>query len=202
MQKIIAALVIAMLAAGNAMANTGWAAGGSYAYLNDGGGNDYYDLDVDSSNPAFTGNLYTFNPGYSLTLNAEINAFANGGDTFTEMSLWYRVNGGAFTEVADNSLVNTGGDNFRGEPTGVDLSGYGAGTHTIELYLSRSHTWSGGGPYTTYLNSTGDTGGGIPDGTPPVDNFFGATFTVVPEPATMALFGMGLAGLFIARRRA
>lgn len=200
MKKLLVALAVATIAAQGAMAATGWL--GSYAYLNaNGGGNVYYDLnDTSTPNADFTGNIGTYNLGYTLTLASEINAWADGGDTFSAMSLVYRVNGGAWNTVTDNTIVGTGGNNFRADTAPASLSGLGVGVHTIELYLSRTHTW-GGGSYTTYLNTTGDIGGGVdPNSVPPTGNFFNATFTVVPEPSTLLLAGLGLAGV-IARRR-
>lgn len=201
MKKVVAMLAVALFAAQGAMANTGW----NNSYLNvTSGGTTWYDLNgADQGAGNFNGaNLGSFSLGYSLTLGSEINAFADGGDTFSTMSLYYRIDGGSWTEVADNTIDNIGGTNFRGITTGADLGGLGVGGHTVEAYVSRSHTWSGGGPYTTYLNTTGDVGGGVePADVPPAANFFAASFTVVPEPATMALFGMGLAGLMVARRR-
>ena len=201
MKKLAAAIVIALIAAQGAMANTSWSTGGSYAYLNNGVGDTYYDLDVNSANADFTGNLGSFNPGYTLFLNAEVNANADGGDAYTAMRLHWRIDGGAFSVQTAGSINSTGGSGFRGNATGADLSGLSAGTHTIELFLSRSHTWGGGGPYTTYLGSTGDTGGGVePGNTPPTGNFFTAQFRVVPEPSTLAMAGLGLLGLVVRRR--
>ncbi|HMP89659.1 MAG TPA: PEP-CTERM sorting domain-containing protein [Kiritimatiellia bacterium] len=201
MKKILATLVAGLLISGSAMADTGWL--GSFVYLNDGGGDTYYDLNEATANPDFTGNLGTFNLGYTLWLNAEINAWADSGDVFSTFRAHYSINGGAFQTLTVNQgdIFNTGGNNWRGLAMGGDLAGLGVGDHTIDVYLSRTHSWDGGS-YTTYLITTGDIGGGVdPGSTPPSGDFFSATFTVVPEPGTIALFGIGLAGLMVARRR-
>lgn len=205
MKKMIKVLAVALLAAQSAMAATQW--NGSYAYFWNGTTDLFFDLNAASANPDYTGSLNgtlgTLTQGsFTLFLNAEINADANGGDAYTDMSVYYRLNGGSFTALSDNSLVNTGGDNYRGTPGGADFSALTAGTYTLDLFLSRSHTWGGGGPYTTYLNTTGDIGGGVePADVAPAGDFFSATFTVVPEPSTMMLAGLGLIGLVAARRR-
>ena len=189
MKKLIAVIAIALLAAQGAMANTSWA--GSYVYLWDGAADTYFDLNVDTANANYTGSLGTFS---TLFLKAQINANADGGDTYTSMVLSYRVDGGSWNNDPVDSISNPGGAVATGLSTGNDLSSL-IGTHTLELYLSRSHTWSGGGPYTTSLDATGDTGGAA------AANFFSATFTVVPEPSTMVLASLGLIGLVAARRR-
>ncbi len=202
MKKLVFAILGAVFAAQVASASTSWT--GSFVFMDDGGGNVYYDLNVPTANPDFTGNLYSLPLGYSLSMNAEINAFADGGDDFTSMTLYYRVDGGSWNNIVvpDGSIIDQGGGNFRGNATGGDLSGLGLGVHTLDVYLGRTHTWDGGsgGPYETFLNTTGDIGGGIPTGTPPTGDFFNASFTVVPEPSTIALALLGVAG-FVVRRR-
>lgn len=205
MKNMIKVLAVALLAAHTAMADTAW--NGSYAYFWNGTSDVFFDLNAVSANPDFTGSLNgtlgTLTEGaFTLFLNAEVNANNNnpGGDTFTDMSLFYRLNGGSFSSLSDNSFVQAG-ENYRGNPGGADFSALTAGTYTLELYLSRTHTWSGGA-YTTYLNTTGDVGGGVePADVAPSSDFFSATFTVVPEPSTMILASLGLIGLVAARRR-
>lgn len=203
--KMIKLLAVALLAAQSAMAATTW--NGSYAYFWNGTSDVFFDLNAVSANPDYTGDLNTTlgtltEGAFTLFLNAEVNAGANGGDAYTDHSLYYRLGTvGAFTRLQDSTFVQSG-ENFRGNPGGADFSLLTAGTYTLQLYLSRSHTWGGGGPYTTYLNTTGDIGGGVePANVPPTGDFFSATFTVVPEPSTMMLAGLGLIGLVAARRR-
>ena len=206
-KKLAVLAVGAVFAAQAAFADTGWLA--SYAYVWDGTDDTVYTLnggfpDAVAGTPvgAFDdADLGTFNLGYTLFLNAEISAWADGGDEFTDLSLWYRVydnTPGAFAQQSSSSIDNFGGNDWRGIATGVDLGGLGVGEYTVDIYVSRSHTWDAGtgGPFTTYLNTTGDTGGSEPTG-----DFFSASFEVIPEPGTMGLLVIGLLGAAGLRRR-
>jgi len=197
MRKLLVA-VAALTMAVSAMAGTGWL--DSYVYMNDGVGDTWYDLQgAGQPGGKFNGaDLGIFQQNGQLWLNSEINAWANLGDTYNYMSLYWRLGtSGGYTEQQDATLDNPGGgNNWRGITPSVNLlTGLTPGTYTIQVYAERSHSWGGGGPYITRVDVDGDTGGGA------VDNPFAATFDVIPEPTTLALVGLGIAGLLVYRRR-
>jgi len=218
---VIAAAIVVGVSVPAAFAGTGWLTSYNYTFftqdttysLNGGG---FPSSTTGSPVGAFAGanlGVYDWRTPGDLYLNSAISAWADGGDTYSNFSLWYRVfsgtgsGTGSFTQVSDTSLENIGGNDFRGFATGVNLEQIAKtisdntgqmGTFTVQTYLSRSHTWSGGGPYTTYLTTAGDTGGVVPTG-----NYFAATYVATPEPSTyvMAAFAAACCGLQALRRR-
>lgn len=186
---------------------TGW--NSSYNYIYNGEADIYYDLNG-SGQPAGNfnnANLGTYNtslasgPGSSLFLNSQINAWADGGDSYSNFSLWYRVYSGSasgtFTQISAGSIYNIGGNNWQGLATGANLLvGRANGTYTVETYLSRTHNWSGGSQI-NYLLTSGNTS------SIPSSNYFTATYQVIPEPSTYALLTLAAGGLgaHVIRRR-
>lgn len=200
-----------------AFAGTGWLASYNYTFFTtdttytlNGGGfpSSTTGIPVGAFNGANLG-VYDWQTPGDLFLNSSISAWADGGDAYSNFSLWYRVfagtgsGTGSFTQVSATSIDNIGGNDWRGFATGVNLEQIAEdsgsmGTFTVQTYLSRSHTWTGGGPYTTYLNAAGDTGGVVPTG-----NYFAATYVATPEPSTyvMAAFAVACFGVQRCRRR-
>lgn len=198
MRRIVAVLAVMGLAVA-ASADTGWM--NSYVYMWDSvsQANTWYDLNGADQAANFHGaDLGTFDISDDLYLNSEINAWASDTDFFNYMSIYYRIGtSGGFTEQQDATLDNVSGNNWRALTPGAELISQvgGPGTYTLQVYIERSHSWDGGGPYVTQLDRDGDTGGGAPD------NYFSATFDVIPEPGTLAMLGAGIVGLLVYRRR-
>jgi hypothetical protein len=206
--RLLLAAAIATGMSTAAQADTSWL--NSYAFVWNGENDTFYDLNAVGVQPEnFNGaNLGTLNRDTDTRfVNAEINAFADGGDVYNNFSLWYRIYSGSptgdFTQISAPSIFVPDAEKpneFRGIASGLDLiDGRANGNYSLQIYLSRSHTWDSGagGPYTTYLNTLGDTGA-----VAPTDNFFTASYEVVPEPSTYALLGLGVAfGIWQLRRR-
>jgi hypothetical protein len=155
---------------------------------------------------AFDGaDLGTFNLGDTLEITgANVLTFKNGPSDVTGAEIQWRVylvgdTPGAFTvaginfgadapfnDPAGNSYVNGGDQNWGNLPAGggvQDIMPLAAGDYEVEIF------------YRATTNVDGDlfsNNGG---------NNFVATFTVVPEPGTLALLGVGMATLGIVRRR-
>lgn len=208
MKKVLAMAVIPIVLCSQLVqAETGWNT--SYNYIYNGLVDVYYDLNGsgEASGNFNSANLGTYNTslasgeGSSLFVNSQINAWAAGGDSYNNFSLWYRVYSGSasgtFTQISAGSIDNVGGDNWRGFATGADLLDERSnGTYTVETYLSRTHTWSGGSQI-NYLLTSGNTS------TIPSGGYFTATYEVIPEPSTYALLTLAAAGLgaHVVRRR-
>jgi hypothetical protein len=135
MKKLLAFALVAMIA-GTAMADTFWEA--SYVFMNDGVGDTWYDLNAAFQPENFDGaDLGTFELTSQLWLNTEINVSDNEGATWEFASVWWRLNGGSWTEQQDDTL--TGSNPYQAITPGVDLIPLAqVGLNTIEIYLARN----------------------------------------------------------------
>lgn len=181
MRKLMIAMAAALLFSANAMAATGWFS--DYVLVSiDGRADQYYWI---GSNPGFGTQFDGANLGSltTLTFGADMKYWSDTQDR-TGGAINVQINGGSFTEYIWTQSGPAGND-YQGllASTTVDVTaGLSAGTHTVSVFAK---SW-GTGQGDSYLSSSPD---------------FTATFTVVPEPGTLALFGLGMAGLAVARRR-
>lgn len=116
----------------------------SYAVLNiNGGGNTYYDLQANTTNPDFNGlDLGTFTNGQTLVfVGGENKTWKNGGGDVTGGRIHYRVYtgtpSGSFSNVSFNWIQDLGnGDQKWGATTGTTdvLAGLPNGVYTLEVY--------------------------------------------------------------------
>ncbi|MDZ4702367.1 MAG: MopE-related protein, partial [Saprospiraceae bacterium] len=133
----------------------------SYAVINAGGSDIFYDLQATTINPDFNGaNLGSFVQctGTPLRLDGGQNkTFKCPGDDITNGNIWYRVYptgspSGAFTSVNLPNVTNLGtgcsGNDQQWERTNADinlLTGRTPGNYTLEVYTTANFTFSGGG---------------------------------------------------------
>lgn len=158
---------------------------------NDGGGVSTWQ---DGSLPS----LGTFNvaTGDDLALNGgEEVTYKGNGANVSQTDLFYSINGGAFQDATlafnQDEIIGSGGsDNQRwysDTAANVDLlTGLSNGTYTLSVYFRDNNTVDSN----DYISNSGAN--------------YNATFTIVPEPSTIAmLLGSGLFGSFylISRRR-
>lgn len=183
MRKLMAVLALVGMAA-SSQAATGWFS--DYIVLSvDGGGDQYYWV---GSDPSYGTQFDGANLGSLISLNfgADFKYWSDtqdrGGGAF-----YWSIDGGSFTEQiwTQNAI---GGNDFQGTLPSSTINvaqGLSLGLHTVSVY---SKSWdTGAGQGDSYLSNGG--------------NNYTATFTVVPEPATMALFGLGVLGVVAYRSR-
>lgn len=183
MRKLMAILAIVGLSAGATQAATGWYS--DYIVVSvDGGADQYFWIGADPSfGTEFNG--YDFGTVTTLEFGADMRYWSDTQDRGGGAYYW-NIDGGAFTEEI---WVQSGpdGNDYQGLlPTTVDVAaGLTPGTYTVQVYAKSWDTGDGQGD--SFLSN-----GGLN---------YTATFTVVPEPATMALFGLGVIGVIAYRRR-
>lgn len=180
MKKLMAILAAVSMAV-SAQAATGWFQDYIVASV-DGGADAYYWI---GDNPSFGTqfNGADFGPVTTLEFGSDMRYWSDTQDR--DGGAWYySIDGGSATEVVWTQAY-LGGNDYQG--TGASTvnvaNSLAAGSHTVTVWAK---SWG---------NNQGDswlTNGGLN---------YSATFTVVPEPATMALFGLGLAGVVAYRRR-
>lgn len=159
--------------------------GNAYVVLdNNGGGNAFNWVDInDGSNPAFTGATFTLNLGNSLKIGGEAQTFPQA--LGTTVSMFYKIDSGSFVQL-NLPYAGARGNNDLWQEAGAGMqeigTGLGLGQHTLEVYYQAVNE------NTLYVNN-GD------------GSNYKATINVVPEPTTMLLVGMGLAGAMMLRRR-
>jgi hypothetical protein len=149
-------------------------------------------------------NLGTFNINDLLQITgANVLTYKNGGSDVTGADINWRVWSGTPSGSFAGTAVGFGSDQPFNDPAGNGYSGAGdqnwgnlpggGGVQTLSTATPGTYTLD------LYYSAATSDGAAIENGGS-VDNYR-ATFTVVPEPSTIALAALGLIGMVVARRR-
>jgi len=185
MRKLIVMLLL-VLAASSVMAALGWFA--EYILVSPNSGADVWYYIGDGTEPIGSqfdsADLGTFSEGLTLEFGADIRYWSDSQDRDGGAFYWV-IDGGTSPNEVIWTHTYLGGNDFLGtEPTTHDVaSGLGVGAHTVSIWAK---SW-GTGQGDSWLNNGGAN--------------YNATFTIIPEPTTMILVGLGVAGLLVYRRR-
>jgi len=159
----------------------------------------FYDIGATTGNPDFdNANLGTFDVGDTLQIGGQQKSYKNNGTDVTAHTLFYKIDGGSFQTVALNFQTNepTAGDQqWGGDIEGANgtftvssdiLNGLSSGNYVLTVYSTI--TTNGTDADTTIFNNNGTKN-------------YTASFTVVPEPSSAALLGLGGVALLFRRRK-
>ncbi len=178
MRKLMAILAIVGMTA-SSQAATGWFDDFILASVDGGADNSYF---LEGSGTAFNG--YNFGNVVTLEFGADMKYWADNGDNREGGAFYYQIDAVGQTEVIW-SHASIGGNDYQGtQASTINVAqGLSLGAHTVTVWAK---SWgSVGGD--SWLSNGGAN--------------YSATFTVVPEPATMALFGLGVLGMIAYRAR-